>query len=324
MLLRPVVESLAPRPGETVLDCTAGLGGHASALAERVRGQGGGVVVLCDLDAGNLAAAGARVEGSAAGVRVAGMHGSFAQSSRRLIEAGLSADVVLADLGFSSNQMDDPGRGLSFMRDGPLDMRLYREAGSDEAAGGAGRVSKTGGGGASELVNTLPAAELAELIREYGEEPPGVARRIAEKIVLSRKNDPIQTTARLAEIVRAVVPKKPGGGIDPATRTFQALRIAVNDELGSLSVLLEAVQRSARRLRAAGGGAPDWLRPGARIGIISFHSLEDRLVKKAFATMVSEGVAEHIGRSPMVADEQEVRENPRSRSAKLRVVRLVG
>lgn len=248
--------------------------------------------------------------------------------------------MVLADLGFSSNQMDDPERGFSFMRDGPLDMRLNRGSGG----GGASTIT------AAELVNTLPQRELAEILRDLGEEP--AAQRIADKIVASRKSGPIHTTGQLAEIVRSVIPRRPGVGIDPATRTFQALRIAVNDELGALGLLLESISRAAmlnalQRHRTAGAGAKagsragggenaeavasqaSWLAPGARIGIISFHSLEDRLVKQTFAKLVSEGHAENSpppparSKQPIGPRDEEVRDNPRSRSAKLRAVRLM-
>ncbi len=299
VLLAETLETLAPEPGETVLDCTAGLGGHAEALARRVGPDG--CVVLCDQDPGNLVRAAARLAAIPDALRpreVRTIPGSFAQAPRTLRQWGVGADVVLADLGFSSNQMDDPNRGLSFMREGPLDMRLNPSA----------PVT------AAELVATLSERELAEILRDLGEEP--AARRIAQKIVLSRKIEPIQTTTQLAEIVRSVVPRIPGT-IDPSTRTFQALRIAVNDELGALAVLLEAVER------AAVGPAGSWLAPGARVGVISFHSLEDRLVKQSFARVTQQGRAENVGpKPPITPGDAEVQTNPRSRSAKLRVVRL--
>lgn len=287
-LLAPVSEA-----GDTVVDCTAGLGGHAAMLAGALGERG--TVVLNDLDAGNLARAAERVRAGGCAARIVELRGNFADVPRRMAELGLSADAVLADLGFSSNQVEDPARGLSFMRDGPLDMRL------DPGA----RVS------AAQLVNTLPEAELAEVLHEFGEER--AARRIAQKLVAARQVSPIQTTGQLASIVRSVVGSH--GGIDPATRTFQALRIAVNDELGSLRSLLESIGRAAGR---PGG----WLKPGARIGIISFHSLEDRLVKNAFGELVDRGLAEALSRRPVEASDAEVVENPRSRSAKFRVVRL--
>lgn len=302
VLLAQCVQLLDPKAGEVVVDCTAGLGGHAAALAARLGGGASpGTVVLFDLDPGNLERATARVREAASGVRVIAHHGSFADVGRVLagVEGGLRADVVLADLGFASVQMDDAARGFSFMREGPLDMRLNPKA----------PVT------AAELVNTLSAPELMEILRDLGEEP--AARVIAQKIVQARQAMPISTTAQLASVIRSVVPRRPGMTIDPATKTFQALRIAVNDELGHLDRLLDAVARGAR---AASQGS--WLSVGARVGIISFHSLEDRRVKQACASMVEQGLAEHVTRKPVTPEDLEVGENPRSRSAKLRVIRI--
>lgn len=301
VLLAETVDLLAPRTGQTVLDATAGLGGHASALAQHLGPTG--TLILFDLDPGNLAHAAERVRAiGPAAPRVIAHHASFADAPRLLAAAGLSADVVLADLGFASPQMDDPSRGLSFMREGPLDMRLNPAAPIT----------------AAELVATLPERELAELLRDFGEEP--AARSIAQKIVRHRAGAPISTTADLASIVRSVVPRRPGVSIDPATKTFQALRIAVNDELGNLDRLLEAVRRGAAL--AAGPAHAGWLAPGARVGVITFHSLEDRRVKLAFASLVESGLAEHVTRKPVTPSDPEVAANPRSRSAKLRVLRL--
>lgn len=208
--------------------------------------------------------------------------------------------MVLADLGFSSNQVETAGRGFSFQRDGPLDMRL----------------DPTSPVTAADLVASTPERELARLIREFGDEP--AAGKIARKLVDSRRSGPISTTGQLAELIRSVVGRRPGS-IDPATKTFQALRIAVNDELGSLSSLLAAVERGARV--AASGGA-GWLNQGARVAIISFHSLEDRLVKQGFASLVAAGAALALTRRPMEGSESEVAENPRARSAKLRGIQV--
>jgi 16S rRNA (cytosine1402-N4)-methyltransferase len=302
VLLKATLAALAPATGETYLDCTAGLGGHAAALGGRVGASG--VVVLNDADPGNLAKAEARVKAEANGVRVVALQGNFADAPRRLREQGLAADMVLADLGFASSQMEDANRGLSFSREGPLDMRF--DPGSPVTA--------------AELVGSLPEAELARIIAEYGEDP--AARAIARKLVAARGVSPIVTTGQLADVVRSAVGRRPGRDtIDPATRTFQALRIAVNDELGSLGALLAAIERGAADLAA---GRASWLKPGARVAIISFHSLEDRPVKRAFAGLVSGGLAAHVTRKPVEADEAEVSENPRSRSAKLRVVRVRG
>lgn len=295
VLLREVSDLLGPAGGDALVDCTAGLGGHAAAIAPSLAPRGR--VVINDLDPGNLERAEARVRAAAAEVEITPVRGNFAALPRRLAREGIAADLVLADLGFASTQMDDPGRGFAFSREGPLDMRL------DPAA----PIT------AAELVATLPEAELVRILRDYGEER--AAGPIARKIVAARREGPIATTSQLAGLVRSVV--RGSGHIDPATRTFQALRIAVNDELGSLEGLLAAVDRAAR---TPGG----WLAAGARVGIISFHSLEDRLVKRSFATLVRDGRAEAVGAQPTTPGAAEVAANPRSRSAKLRVIRLTG
>jgi 16S rRNA (cytosine1402-N4)-methyltransferase len=337
VLAERLLDILSPRPGDTVLDCTAGGGGHAVLLARAI-GQGG-TLILNDLDEGNLRRARERVEREAAPEsggawegRIICLHGNFAAAPRRIVELATGAggapgqadggdeargakrggvDVLLADLGFESGQIEDASRGLAFSREGPLDMRYDRSRGPT----------------AADLVNTLPVRELAEVIRDYGEEPHGVARRIAEKLVRERDREPIQTTARFAQIVREAV----GGGgrtrsgkIDAATRTFQALRIAVNDELSALDALLEHIERAARALRLPEGaqGRGAWLNPGARVGIIAFHSLEDRRVKRAFAGLIEQHAAVHLTHRPVEADEAERRLNPRSRSARFRAVRL--
>lgn len=312
VLLNEVVDLLAPATGDVIVDCTAGFGGHASALAARVGPTG--TLVLMDLDPGNLERAAARVRALDAPPRIVTHHGSFADAARVMTQHGLAANVVLADLGFASPQMDDASRGLSFMREGPLDMRLNPLAPIT----------------AAELVNTLPAPELAELLREFGDEQ--AAKVIAQKIVQSRASAPITTTTQLASIIRTVVPRRAGVSIDPATKSFQALRIAVNDELGSLDRLLDAISRGGRcvwgggrggRGVASGSGTPSWLAPGARVGIISFHSLEDRRVKQSFAALVEQGIARHISKGVVSPGDGEIDANPRSRSAKLRVIKLV-
>jgi 16S rRNA (cytosine1402-N4)-methyltransferase len=299
VLLQEVLAALGPRPGEVYADATAGLGGHASSVARRLGPSG--TVVLNDADPANLARAGAGIAalGSAA-PRVLTIRGNFADLPRRLSEAGLAPDMLLADLGFASTQVDDAARGFSFRHDGPLDMRMDTES----------PVT------AAELVNTLPERELAGLIRDFGEEKN--ARTIASKLVAARARGPILSTARLAEIVRSAF----GGRdqrIDPATRTFQALRIAVNDEIGSLESLLRSVGQAAAAVAA---GRPAWLNPGARVAIIGFHSLEDRPVKRAFADLAAKGLASLDGRRAVRASESEVEDNARARSARLRAIRL--
>lgn len=299
-----VVEHLRPGRGQTFLDCTAGLGGHAALIAEHLGADGS--VVLNDLDPGNLERAAARVRAVPNAPRVVMFHGNFAELPHLMAQAGLKADLVLADLGFASSQVDDPARGLSFSRPGPLDMRL----------------DPTGPLTAATLVATASEEDLARLIAEYGEERH--ARLIARRIVQSRREQPITTTDALAGIVRSAIGGRGSGGIAPATRTFQALRIAVNDELGNLHGLLAAIRRSAAEMAGdrPGTGA-GWLALGARIAVISFHSLEDRPVKQAFADLVESGLAEHVVRKPVTAADDEMHRNPRSRSAKMRVVRLI-
>lgn len=311
VLLREVLSALNPQRGQTYLDCTAGLAGHAAAIAPLLGPTG--TAILCDVDPANLAHAAARLRSLPDPPGVVELRGNFVDAPRRLAELGLRADLLLADLGFSSNQMFDPSRGLSFSADGPLDMRL------DPASPTT----------AADLVNTLPESELVRIIRDFGEEP--AARAIARKLVAERAAAPISNTFRLAAIIRSAVAQSPGRRprvgtrIDPATRTFQALRIAVNDELGCLGALLESVERAAAQMRSAGTRAGfQWLAPGARLAFISFHSLEDRLVKQSFGELLARGLAAEITRKPIEPGEDEVRANPRSRSARLRWARLAG
>ena len=300
VLPEEVLAALDPQPGETFADCTAGLGGHAALIAQRLGPTGR--VVLNDLDPANLARAGARIREVLPPDRVVEILGNFADLPRTLQAQGLQANLVLADLGFASTQVDDPARGLSFRREGPLDMRL-----------GPG-LPQT----AADLVATLPERELADVIWRFGEEKH--ARAVARKVVAARQESPIQTTRQLAEIVRSAIPRPrgPAPTIDPATRTFQALRIAVNDELGSLDSWLASVVRAASRPSEDG-----WLAAGARVAVIAFHSLEDRPVKRAFADLAQRGLAEPLFRGVVQASEAEQAANPRSRSAKLRAVRLI-
>ncbi|MEQ9455534.1 MAG: 16S rRNA (cytosine(1402)-N(4))-methyltransferase RsmH [Phycisphaeraceae bacterium] len=292
VLLEPTLEVLAARPGETVVDATAGRGGHAAALLERI--GPGGRLLLVDRDAGNLEYARGRIKGRAEGlgVEVRSYHGSF--SRLRDAVAGLDrVDVLLADLGFASNQMDDGERGLAFSSDGPLDMRLDRSSGST----------------AAELLATASEQEIADILFHDGEER--LSRRIARKIVETRRERPITSTAALAELVRSVYGSAAGRSrMHPATRTFMALRIAVNQELPALDALLSQV--------------PDVMRDGGRAAIISFHSLEDRRVKQAFSDWAKEGRAKLLTRKPVEAGLAEATANPRSRSAKLRGLSWLG
>jgi len=199
--------------------------------------------------------------------------------------------------------METPERGFSFMRDGPLDMRL----------------DPTLPITAAELVNSMPERDLAQLIYEFGEDP--ASRRIARKLVLSRQSEPITTTSQLASLIRSAVgPAACHGPTDPSTRTFQALRIAVNDELGSLDALLQSIARAAESLNK---GRAAWLKPGARLATLTFHSLEDRRVKHAFTDLVKQGLATEIIHGVVAPGDEEVAANPRSRSAKLRAIRIL-
>lgn len=299
-----VLAVLSPQPGEIVVDGTVGRGGHAEALARAVHqpdpnhSNKQGVVLGFDLDSDNLLYTQNRLE--AASHSFIPIHGSFVQIEDELQKRGFRADVVLADLGFSSNQMDDSSRGLSFLADGPLDMRLNAES------------SIT----AADLLATMTETELADIIYQYGEEP--LSRRIARNLVQAREHSPIQTTAKLAELVReSYGSRAKSSRMHPATRTFMALRIAVNDELTALRSLMDRVTRGAE-IAAADG----WLNVGARIAIISFHSLEDRIVKHAMADLVKRELATAMTKKPITASEQEIARNPRARSAKLRAIRI--
>ena len=295
VLLEASVEALQPAVGDTMVDCTAGRGGHASALAHAV--QPGGCVVLFDLDEGNLAHASTRVR-EEQGLETISISRSFASVGRELTRRGLQADGLLADLGFASNQMDDSSRGLSLKGDGPLDMRLDR------------RIPVS----AADLVARLDERELRDLIRRFGEDP--AAGRIARKIVEERVKEPINQTAHLARLVReAYGSRARESRVHPATRTFQALRIAVNDELGALEALLAEIEVAVRLTHT---GSPGWLAPGARLALISFHSLEDRMIKQRFAKMDQDGLLESRSRKPVRPSDLEVRVNARARSAKLR------
>jgi 16S rRNA (cytosine1402-N4)-methyltransferase len=311
-MLAECLEVLAPGAGETYVDCTAGLGGHAAAVGGMLaRRGGGGTVIINDADPLNLTLAAEHVRAQSPGVNVHVLTGNFAEIPNKLPGlgvGGLKADMLLADLGFASTQVDDPARGFSFSHDGPLDMRL----------------DPTLPVSAADLVNGMSEAELAAVIQRYGEDRN--ARRIASKLVRGRAENPINTTGRLAELVRSASPgpwRGKGGGIDPATRTFQALRMAVNDEVGSLEALLGAAVRDAERLAKGKEAEAVWLKPGARLAVLSFHSLEDRPVKQAFAAIMELGGTD-LTDGPRVAGEEELGRNSRARSAKLRAVRLPG
>ncbi|MDE1038597.1 MAG: 16S rRNA (cytosine(1402)-N(4))-methyltransferase RsmH [Phycisphaerales bacterium] len=292
-----VAETLRPSTGNVIVDCTAGRGGHAAQLARIAKSEA--TVILFDLDKENLNYATTRVEET--GATVHAFHASFVTAASSVTALGLQADCVLADLGFASNQMDDMGRGLSFKGGGPLDMRLNTDSGMK----------------AQDILETYGEEELANLIYELGEEP--YSRRIARKIVLERQKEPILDTARLAQIVRSAYGARARTSrMHPATRTFMALRIAVNNELEALDHLLQDVELGCRTANDGG-----WLKQGARVTVISFHSLEDRRVKHAFVGLEKNGLGTRITRKPICASDEEIARNPRSRPAKLRALHLL-
>ena len=291
VLLGQVLDVLAPRPGQTVVDCTLGLGGHSAALLERI--TPGGRLIAIDFDPGNFDIARPKLEATGGDFRL--VHNNFAALPAVLAEAGVEkVDAVLADVGVSSPQIDNPSRGFSYRQPGPLDMRM----------------DPTRGQPASVLINRMSEKELAAALLELGDEDdaPEIARLVVER----RKSHPIHTTQDLMAIVCEArdftLQRAAGAKLHPAARTFQALRILVNRELANLDRLLTVL--------------PDCLAPGGVAAIISFHSGEDRRVKSAFREGLRGGVYSDISPDPLVADEQEQRTNPRSRSAKLRWARL--
>lgn len=292
VLLQETLEWLAPAPGEIFLDGTTGAGGHAEEIAARI--GPGGLLVCADADPSMLEIAGPRLS-TFPWVRL--VHADFADlDALREAAGGRTFDGALLDLGISSLQLDDPARGFSFRVEGSLDMR---------------RDPDDGGPTAAEILRDTREKDLADLFYRFGEER--FSRRIARAVVERRKREPIRTTTGLAELVSSAIPRRAWPrDIHPATRVFQALRIAVNRELSSLEAFLDAIPRH--------------LSPGGRVAVISFHSLEDRLVKAAFRRPAAgpgeEGpTLERLTRKPVVPSEREARENPRARSAKLRAAR---
>jgi len=294
VLLSQVLHSTSPQRGDFLIDATAGRGGHASAIAAAINP---GRVLLLDRDADNLAYALARVRDAAPDSQVDGVHSDFRHVADIAKKQGIRANILLADLGISSNQLDQPQRGFGFQQDGPLDMRLDR----------ASPYS------AADLIANLSESDIADIIFTLGEDP--FARLIARKVAQSRAQAPIITTAHLARLVReAYGSRARDSRLHPATRTFMAFRIAVNDELKALEDLLKSV---ASAIRSTSDG---WLSSDARVAVISFHSLEDRQVKRSFASLADEGFVQRLNRKPVIADDSEIAANPRARSAKLRTI----
>jgi 16S rRNA (cytosine1402-N4)-methyltransferase len=280
VLLEESLQYLNVRPGGVIVDATLGLAGHSSEIARRLGPKGHLICFDRDPEAKARLAEVAAELGSEM-PQITFEPRAFSEAASAI--APHSLDGLLADFGVSSLQLDEAHRGFSFRSDGPLDMRMDTRSGET----------------AEQVVNQEDENELADLIYEFGEERR--SRRIARAIVRAR---PITTTAQLAQIVAAAAPSMKGDKIHPATRTFQALRIRVNNELGEIRSLLAS--------------APSLLKPGGRLALISFHSLEDRLVKDAFREAARDKVFEVLTRKPVVASEEEEMRNPRSRSAKLR------
>ncbi len=288
VLAKEVMGFLDPKPNENFVDCTLGDGGHCRRILESTSPHGR--VLGFDLDSEAVEVA--RKNLHAFGERLVAIHSSYAELSS-VVAAHKFGPIhgLLADLGFSSPQLEGRMRGLSFQRDEPLDMRYDAKNGTLRAA---------------EIVNGWTRPDLVRILREYGEER--MSERVADAVIAARRAKRIISTFELAEIVKSALPKGyERGRIHPATRTFQALRIAANDELGSVKSLLPQALRE--------------LAPGGRMVIISFHSLEDRLVKDFMKEEAAKGAIEILTKKPVIASDEEIRSNPRSRSAKLRAAR---
>jgi 16S rRNA (cytosine1402-N4)-methyltransferase len=290
VLASEIIALTAPSPGQIFADCTTGRGGHSLLLAQHLGPNG---ILLCiDADPRNLEFARVRLQGAPCQLRF--FHANFSELPDVVSAAGVIAlDGLLADLGVSTNQLMDSEYGMSFRQAMPLDMRIDP------------RSEKT----AADLVNFLPESELADVLYELAQER--YSRRIARKIGQARAIAPIKTTDRLAELVRSVIPTRGGAPwkIDPATRTFLALRMAVNRERENLAALLEA--------------APSLLGTGGRAAVISFQSTEDRMVKQAFRSAEQTGQLKVLTKKPVTPSVLESDRNPRSRSAKLRVAEKI-
>ena len=284
VLLHEVLDLLAPQAGQTFVDLTLGRAGHAMEVAKRLGSNG--LLIGIDADERNLEYARQRLADAPCRVRL--FHANFSQLREVLEDAGVSsADAIFADLGLSTNQLFDPHYGLSFAQDMPLDMRLDPSSGQS----------------AADLIHSLPEGKLADLLFQLADER--FSRRLARAIGEARRRAKITTTGELADIVRHAIGRRPGELIDPATRTFLALRMAVNHETENLQALLNI--------------APGVMKSGGRLGIISFQSTEDRIVKLAFRKAQQDGLLKIVTKKPLGPGDQEVFHNPRARSSKLRV-----
>lgn len=291
VLLHEVIDGLDLRATDTVIDGTANGGGHSQAISERIPE---GLLIACDQDEEALKRCEARL--GDASDRTKFWNINFREIPRLLTQEGIGqADKLILDLGLSSNQLDESGRGFTFQKDEPLAMTFHAHP-SDEILT------------ARDIVNTWSEENLATIFRGFGEEKfPG---RIARAIVEARAKNPIERTGELVEIIKGAIPAfARKGKIHPATRVFQALRIATNDELGSLEEVLKSI--------------PEIIRSGGRVAIISFHSIEDRIVKNAFRSLVATSQFSLITKKPIVPTDSEIALNPRARSAKLRIIQRI-
>lgn len=291
VLLHTTIDLLDLQKGDIVVDGTLGAAGHTIHMLEQ--SNGAIQVVGIDLDTQALLRSGERIEQAGFKEKVLLLQGNFSQMENLLQKVGIKkVDKIVLDLGFSSNQLEVEGRGFSFLRDEPLVMTLSNNP-EDVTA--------------YDVVNHWSEESISDILYGFGEER--FARMIALKIVEFRKEEPIKTTLQLVDVIKSAVPNfYRNGKIHPATRTFQAIRIAVNRELENLKEVLDSVSRI--------------LNPGGRIAIISFHSLEDRIVKRAFLKFEQDGIGKRVTKKPLAPTQQEIQENPRSRSAKLRVFEI--
>lgn len=294
VLLQEVIQGLSIKEGDSVIDATLNGGGHAREIIKRIMPSGMFLGIDWDKGIVEQTEQSLRKEFNAYPQdRMKFSWSNYADVKHICAREKISsADILLADLGFSSEQIDDPQRGLSFMHEGPLDMRYDRQSENPSAA---------------QVVNSFSQEALGDIISVYGEEPH--ARKIARMLVKERKKERIYTTRHLTEIIEQTVPRRRWHCIHPATRTFQALRIYVNHEFDNVRALLQAV--------------PQILISGGRIGIISFHSLEDRIVKQTFRKWEEEGIARIITKKPIIPTDEEIEKNPRSRSAKFRIAQKI-
>lgn len=307
VLLKEAIEILGLKPGKFIIDGTVGAGGHAAEILKKI--EPGGTLLGIDWNKTAIEKLEMRIKDEGLKIKkgkIVLVYGNYADLPKILKEKNLlKADGLIIDLGFSTEELEKSGRGFSFLKDEPLDMRYdIGEVESEKGKVKSGERIQT----VAEIVNSYSEKELADIFYIYGEER--MSRQIAKKIVEERRKERIMTTGRLVEVVKMAVGKGyEKGRINPATRVFQALRIYVNKELENLETILKNL--------------PEIIRPNGRVVIISFHSLEDRIVKNYFKQMEKEGKGEILTKKPVVASLEEIASNPRSRSAKLRAIIII-